>query len=120
MKTLLTAMAVLFTMATAATADHNVRLETCLAGATVIAIADQEGLAVSQVRTWLTTPNGAEFQHRIAANAEVMAKGIVQMRRAGAETTDVTEAVKTGKKVLDRALIECVVRFYNATPYNGH
>lgn len=115
MKTLIATMAALFTMATAATAHHDVRLETCIAGAVVIAIADQEELTVSQVRVWLTTPNGAEFQHRIAANAEGTAKSIVQLRGAGAEAADVSEVMKTGRKVLDHEMARCVVLFYNET-----
>ena len=113
MKTLIATMAVLFTMATAASADHNVRLETCLAGAVVSAIAAQEELPMSQVRAWLMTPSGANMQHKIAANADMMAEAMVQVKTAGGTITDVQNATHTGKVLLDHNIMKCVIDLFS-------
>ena len=113
MKTLITTMVVLFTMATAASADHNVRLETCLAGAVVSAIAAQEELPVSQVQAWLMTPSGANMQHKIAANAEMMAKAMVQVKTAGGTIQDVQDATRTTKVLLNHNIMKCVIDLFS-------
>tara|TARA_R110000868_G_scaffold130620_2_gene340340 strand:+ start:2571 stop:2921 length:351 start_codon:yes stop_codon:yes gene_type:complete len=113
MKNLIATMAVLFTMATAASADHNVRLKTCLVGAVVSAIADQKGLPLSQVQAWLITPSGDAIQHKIAAKAEMIAQAMVQIKTTGGTIKDVQNATRTGKVILDHNITKCVIDLFS-------
>ena len=113
MKTLIATMAVLFTMATAASATTREPLGNCLIGAFVGSIATNGGVSEDVLYDYLMSDVGASQREQVINQANKKVEFIVASKYAEEPLSYVLDMMSTEDNALNLLEAQCVIDYYS-------
>ena len=124
MKTLIATMAVLFTMATAASAGSALdrlanermkysELTTCMLGAMILAQADDLGVSPKDIYDALMLPTSADVLKMVVEYADSESVKIRDLRDYGVDINTVLDVIDGGNYSYAMYTTECVIEYYS-------
>ena len=123
MKTLLTTIAVLFTMATAVTAGSALdrlanettkykELQSCTLQATLEGLKDKTGYSREQIYNTLMKPENRNSLEKVVKGSKTEARLIKDLRNLGYDENTVSEQVKGNNFVFGMYITQCVTKHH--------
>ncbi len=113
MKTLIATTAMIMTMTTAAMADADSRLQTCLVGSAVHATANDYGYSVEAVKDFMRNPANASITNEVLSAATDLSVSIGTSKDMGVPLSQVIGLIDLGSDYYDMLVATCVIDFYS-------
>ena len=113
MKTLIATTAMIMTMTTAAMADADSRLQTCLIGAAINTTAYDYGLSVADIRAFMMKPENAALTNEVVYAAAGLADIIKDSKDSGATLAQAVGVIDLDNAYYGALIATCVIDFYS-------
>lgn len=115
MKTLITTMAVLFTMATAASAATREPLGDCMIDAFIQTVVASSGITYDEVVDYLLSPEGSAQKEELLAGTDLKVAYVVASKYAGESMNSVLADLETSDPIFNAFESVCVVKYFSET-----